>query len=152
VTARLAAQPIPHEVLESLELLLFGAVGLTSVALTAAAAADLTIQQWRALVVIARLDSIGVGEVAARVGTTLPSASRLIGRLERRGLVATSRDEVDRRRTMVRTTPEGTATFNAVVARRRELMHAALAGNLRRLPTDLQGGLAALAQALGRYE
>lgn len=152
MTTRLATSSIPLEVLESLELLLFGAIGLTSVALTAAAASDLTIQQWRALVVIARADGIGVGDMAARVGTTLPSASRLVGRLERRGLVETARDDADRRRTIVRTTPAGRSAFEEIVARRRELMHAALTANLERLPPDLSGGLAALARALGRYE
>jgi DNA-binding MarR family transcriptional regulator len=152
VPDRVVVEPASMELLESIELLLFGAVGLTSVALSSATAADLTLQQWRALVVIARSDGIGVGDVAARVGTTLPSSSRLVSRLQRRGLVTIGRDDVDRRRSVLRPTEAGTAAYESVITRRRELLYSTLAGTLDMLPADLRGGLAALAKALSRYE
>ena len=44
-----AADAIPQDVIESLELLLFGAIGMTTIALADASASDLTLSQWRAL-------------------------------------------------------------------------------------------------------
>ncbi len=144
---------IPAEIFEPLELLIFGAIGLTSFALADASASDLTLSQWRALVVIGRRsDRVRVGEIAARVGMSLPSTSRLVTRLERRGYVVTERDESDRRATLVRLTPAGRRVREAVIARRRELFAAAVEAQGRDLPNDLPRGLAALAAALDRYE
>ncbi len=142
----------PPDVLEYLELLLFGAIGITSVALSDASATDLTLPQWRALVVIGRGDGTRVGDAAARIGMSLPSASRLIRRLERRGFVHTERDESDRRGTIVRLTEEGAHVRAEVIARRRELMNEALAQHGARLPKDLSRGLRTIAEAFDRYE
>ena len=59
------------------------------------------------LVVGAATDGIRVGEIAGRIGSAVPTTSRLVRRLERRGLVAAERDEADRRATLVRLTPTG---------------------------------------------
>ena len=150
-TARDAVS-FPPEILERLELLLFGAIGLTSVALSDAAMSDLTLAQWRALVVLGRTDGIRVGDAAARIGMSLPSASRLIRRLEGRGYVTSERDETDRRGTIIRLTAEGARVRAAVIARRRELMNAALAQHGERLPQDLSRGLHTIAQAFYRYQ
>ena len=143
---------IPIEILESLELLLLGAIGMTSFALADVAVADLTLAQWRALVVVGRTDAIRVGDIASRIGLSLPSTSRLVGRLERRGYVTTERDDRDRRATLVRLTPEGRDVREAVLARRRELMNQALTAYATRLPKDLTRGLAVIAKAFDRYE
>ena len=143
---------IPREILEPLEQLFFGAIGMTSFALSEASAADLTLPQWRALVVIGRVDAIRVGEVAAWIGMSLPSTSRLIQRLERQGLVVTERDESDRRATLVRITEEGKRVRSDVLARRRKRMHAAVTAHAEELPDDLIGGLEVLARAFDRYE
>lgn len=143
---------IPAEVLESLELLLFSAIGMTSVALAEASAADLTLVQWRALVVIGRTDGLRVGDVATRIGLSLPSTSRLVGRLQRRGHVVTERDPQDRRATLVRMTPSGRRVRKAVINHRRRLMADAIAARVGPLPAGLGEGLAALAAAFDRYE
>ncbi len=143
---------VSADLLDALELLMFGAIGMTSVALAESAATDLTLAQWRALVVIGRSDGQRVGDVGSRIGMSLPSASRLIRRLERRGYVSIERDETDRRATLVRLTDDGRRTRAAVIARRRELMTSALAQRPGRLPKDLTLGLVSIAQALEFYE
>ena len=143
---------LPPDLLESLEQLIFGAIGLTSFALADADVADLTLTQWRAMVVIGRANGLRVGEIASRVGMSLPSTSRLVGRLERRGYVATVRDETDRRATLVTMTDEGRRVRSAVIERRRELMNSSLAAYGSTLPKDLSRGLATLARAFAPYE
>jgi len=143
---------LPPDILESLEQLIFGAIGLTSFALADNDAADLTLAQWRAMVVIGRTDGLRVGEIGARVGMSLPSTSRLISRLERHGYVSTARDERDRRATIVRMTDEGRRVRSAVIERRRQLMNSSLAAYGSQLPTDLADGLTTLARAFSPYE
>jgi DNA-binding MarR family transcriptional regulator len=143
---------VPTDILDSLQAIMYGAVGMTTVALARASAGELTLSQWRALVVIGRNDGVHVGDISAAVGMSLPSTSRLVRRLERRGLVSTARDEADRRATLVRMTAAGRRLRNRVVDRRRDLMDAALAANVRRLPKNLSTGLAVIARALEAYE
>jgi DNA-binding MarR family transcriptional regulator len=139
------------DVIDSLEHLMYEAVGMTAVALATAAAGELTLSQWRILVVVGRLDAIRVGDIAAAVGTSLTSTSRLVQRLERRGLVTTARDEADRRATLVRISDRGLALRERVVACRRELMEAALREGAPNLPKGLAAGLRVIADAFRRY-
>jgi DNA-binding MarR family transcriptional regulator len=147
MTTLIDGAALPAEVLDALEELMVGAIGMTSVALANAAAGGLTMSQWRALVVIGRADQVRVGGVATAAGMSLPSTSRLIRRLERGGLVASNRDEEDRRATLVTLTPAGRRLRDDVVRRRRVLMEEALIARGTRLPDDLNGGLAAIARA-----
>jgi DNA-binding MarR family transcriptional regulator len=76
---------------------------------------------------------IGVGELAAREGTSAPSVSNHIDRLEAAGLVTRSRvDGGDRRRVGLAVTAEGARVLRAVRSRRT----AWLAARLRDLPDD----------------
>jgi DNA-binding MarR family transcriptional regulator len=143
---------VPAEIIESLELLMYGAIGMTTIALSAASARELTLSQWRALVVLGRNRAVRVGEISAAVGMSLPSTSRMIRRLEQRGLVATARDESDRRATLVSVTRAGRNLRDDVVRRRRTLMEAALAARTPTLPRDLSDGLDAIAKAFAEYE
>lgn len=142
---------IPAEIIQSLELLMFEAIGMTTVALANASTGELTLAQWRALVVIGRTDEVRVGDIAGAVGMSLPSTSRLVQRLERRQLVTTARDETDRRATLVRLTARGHELRERVVACRRELMEQALAARAGTLPRALPAGLRALATAFDQY-
>jgi DNA-binding MarR family transcriptional regulator len=142
---------MPMDVIESLEILVFEAIGMTAVALATVSAGELTLAQWRALVVLGRTDGMRVGAIAQAVGMSLPSTSRLIQRLERQQLVTTERDESDRRATLVRMTPKGADVRQAVVACRREMMVAALQQHAPRLPRGLAPGLSAIATAFDRY-
>jgi DNA-binding MarR family transcriptional regulator len=141
---------ISEDLFEAIELLVFGAIGLTSFALAQASPVDLTLSMWRGMVVIGRAGPIRVGEVALQIGTSLPATSRLLARLERRGFVASARDEGDRRATNVWLTALGHDVREAVIRRRRELMQAALATR-GPLPKDLTRGLHALGKAFAPY-
>jgi DNA-binding MarR family transcriptional regulator len=151
MTTLIDGAALPAEVLDALEELMVGAIGMTSVALASAAAGGLTMSQWRALVVIGRADQVRVGGVATAAGMSLPSTSRLIRRLQRGGLVASNRDEEDRRATLVTLTPAGRRLRDDVVRGRRVLMEQALLARGNRLPKDLSGGLAAIARAFEQF-
>jgi DNA-binding MarR family transcriptional regulator len=124
---------------------------MTAIALSVAAAGELTIPQWRALVVVGRADAVRVGDIAAAIGMSLPSTSRLVRRLERNGLVTTMRDESDRRATLVRISRRGRAIRERVVECRRSMMDEALSVHAPRLPAGLVQGLAAVANAFQQY-
>ena len=110
-----------------LEAIVFGAIAVTARAL-GAAGVELTLPQWRALVVIGGSASgSSVTAVAERLGSELSPTSRLIGRLERRGLVVTGKSDRDRRVTRVRLTDEGRALRRQVIERRRLLLAEVLA-------------------------
>ena len=142
-----------ERLIDALEALVVSGVGLTANALEAAApAVEITLQQWRALSVIARADGIRTGEVARRVGVAVPSASRLIRRLERRGLVATSRDERDRRATLVRPTADGRALWAALVDERRGRIADALASMDRPVDARTIEDLGSLRAAFARFD
>ena len=102
--------------------------------------------------IVGRTAGIRVGDIAGAIGMSLPSTSRMIQRLERRGLVTTHRDKTDRRATLVALTREGTQVRGAVVACRREMMEAALATVAPTLPKGLVPGLELIAKAFDRYE
>jgi DNA-binding MarR family transcriptional regulator len=136
----------------ALEGLVVGAVGLTTAALDAFAPdMDLPLQQWRALVVIARSDGIRMGEIGGRLGLTPPSASRLVRRLARRGLVSMERDETDRRATVVRATVAGTELWSTLVDHRRALIARLLADLPRPLPAAIADDIEALQVAFAQY-
>ena len=137
---------------ETLERLVVGAVGITAVALAECApAADLTLPQWRALLVVARGDGVRIGEVGSRVGMGLPSASRIVRRLERRGLVTTARDESDRRGTLVHPTAAGLHAWEQLVQYRRRMISQLLDALPEQLPVDITEDLERLEQAFAQY-
>lgn len=137
---------------EALERLIVAAVGMTTVALAEfAPAAELTLAQWRALLVVARADGVRIGEIAARVDMGLPSASRLVRRLERRGLVTTERDEADRRGTIVRATGTGLQLWKSLVDYRRRMIADLLDDVPVSLPVDLADHLELVERAFARY-
>ena len=126
-----AARPprMVDPIVEAIERILVGGIGLTTRALAGAAeATDLTLPQWRVLVILADLDGVRIGELARRLGVAEPSASRLVRRLERRALVTVERDEADRRATNVRLSDRGRQTRDIVLERRRDLIAHATAG------------------------
>jgi len=105
-------------------------VAITTRALSEAQPAlDLTFPQWRALLVVGeRPEGARVGEVAARVGVTLPATSRLLRRLAARGLLEISTDESDRRASRARLTTAGSQARDAILAYRRQRIVETLRG------------------------
>lgn len=113
-----------HEV----ERLLSAGIGITARAIEQTPEAkDLTLLQWRVLVVAAEPSGARIGEVATHLGVSVPSASRLVRRVEARDLVTATRDAEDRRVTTVAVSPRGRRLVDAVAGARRELIRGALA-------------------------
>ena len=108
-------------VVDAIERLVFAGVALTTRALSEARAdLDLTLAQWRVLVVLGETeDGALISQVARQIGVTLPATSRQLRRLERRGLVDLSPDQRDRRATRVRLTRLGRSARNDVISFRR---------------------------------
>jgi DNA-binding MarR family transcriptional regulator len=108
-------------VVDWLEGIVFGGVAITASALEHATdGQEITFTQWRAILVVGEHEQgCRVGEVAGFVNASLPTTSRLLRRLERRGLLTLERDEQDRRATRARLTEAGVRTRSAVLAYRR---------------------------------
>lgn len=135
---------------DDLERIMIGAVGLTTRALARSGSDfDLTFPQWRALLFVGRsADGVRVGEVAARVGVTLPATSRLLRRLERRGLTTLGVDASDRRATRVRLTDRGHEIHAAIVSHRRATLEEIASRVSAAEPLDLAVGLRLIAAEL----
>ena len=110
-----------RHIVDALERIVFAGVALTTRALSETRAdLDLTLAQWRVLVVLGESeDGATISQVAARIGVTLPATSRQLRRLERRGLVDVGPDQRDRRATRVRLTSLGQSARDDVVSFRR---------------------------------
>lgn len=142
-----------ERVVEAIERLMVESVGITTVALAQATpGVELTFPQWRALMVIGTSEhGIRVGDIAGRLGSAVPTTSRLLRRLERRGLLSAARDEADRRATLVGLTPAGERLRATIVERRRDLVRLALGNGASKLSDDLLEGLTQIGAALGRF-
>jgi DNA-binding MarR family transcriptional regulator len=137
-----------HEV----ERVVAAGIGITSRAIDeTAAASELTLAQWRVLVVAGAGDGARIGELASHLGMSVPSASRLVRRVEARGLVTATRALDDRRATDVCLTPAGRKLVAAVVGRRRALIRQALDGHIERRPLDELSILGELADRLAAH-
>ena len=122
-------------------------VAATAVAIAAATPAhELTIQQWRIVVLLAWRGSTRLRDVAAALHASRPSASRLVSRLERDGLVERLPAPGDGRGTIVHLTDDGLTIHDAVVGLRRREFERVLSG--LSLPSGTGSSLAALADAL----
>lgn len=146
--------PAPVDALATeLERVAVGAVGLTTRALAQADTGfELTFPQWRAILVVGEgAEGARIGEVATRLGATLPATSRLLRRLERRGITMLGADEHDRRATRVRLTERGRAVRGAIVAYRQVALRQIAAGLAERDRRGMAAGLRAIAGELERY-
>lgn len=110
------------EVVDWLAGIAFGSVAITASALEHATdGKEVTFTQWRVILFVGeREEGCRVGEVAGFVHASLPTASRLLRRLERRGLLVLQQDEQDRRATRARLTEAGRRVRASVLAYRRD--------------------------------
>lgn len=138
---------------ERVERLAVASVGITAAALAESDGngPELTLPQWRCLVLLGNHGQLRVTDLAGMLSTSLPSASRMLGRLERRDLVETERDETDRRSHLVRLSGRGEAALHAVIGARRLRIANALRGRRTPMPEDLATGLDAIIEALEGY-
>lgn len=130
---------------DRLERIVVASVAVTARAL-AEVAPELTILQWRVLVLIDTPEGMGVGPLAAALEAKIAAVSRLIGRLRVRGLVETKRGESDARLVFVTLTPKGQGLRQRVIERRRAELRAAV--GQARFPDDMVTTLDLLATAL----
>lgn len=138
-----------RELLDLLDDLSIAVVGMTADALgQGGPERDLTLGQWRALVLIAAGDGLRASELAHRVGMSRPSMSRLVDRLERKGLVASTADPDDRRAVLLVSTVAGREALQDTRARRRQMVADVLDRAGRPLPEDLPAGLRTIVAAL----
>ena len=110
---------------------------------------DLSITQLRNLIVLSLRGPQHVGQLAAALGVSEPSASQIVDRLAQRALIRRDADPSDRRRIMVSITAEGEKIIDSVRTSRSE----AAEGFLDQLDDDslrsLAKGTRALADAAG---
>jgi len=100
---------------------------------------DVTLTQYRSLVVLASRGPQGVASLAEAVAVTPPTASRLVDRLVRKGLVRRRTDRNDRRQVRIVLTEAGRELVQLVTERRRQ----EIAGLLTSIPLDVQQAMAA---------
>jgi DNA-binding MarR family transcriptional regulator len=74
----------------------------------------LSVPQFRGLHFVGRHPGCTVGEVAAFLGVTMPTASALVDRLARSGLLDTGTDPADRRRARLSLSPAGRAQLVSI--------------------------------------
>src|SRR3954449_8070047 len=92
---------------------------------------DLTLSQLKTLSLLSDLppsSPLSLKDVAERLGISLPAASRAVDPLVRRGLAERREDTEDRRIKRVRTTPEGDALSQRLMAARVAALEEFLSG------------------------
>lgn len=103
---------------------------------------EVTLAQYRALVVLAGTPGLPTGELASALDIQPSTATRLCDRLVRKGLIERAQAEADRRETTLRLSPTGRRLVARVTARRRREV-AAIVGRMP--PAEAAAGVAALA-------
>lgn len=99
---------------------------------------DVTLPQFRALVILASRGPITSSELAAALDVHASSVTRLVDRLVAKGLVERTIPE-DRREVIVGTTPDGVAVVTAVTDARR----AALTEVMAKVPPEARADIVA---------
>ena len=137
-----------QRVVDAVERIILGGVAITARAL-GGDIADLTFPQWRVLTIVGEHGAgASVSAIGQRVGVSAPSASRLLRRLEDRGLIELQRDAQDRRFMRVQLTDTGRAARSEVIERRRILIRDALGAFEQSLPADVPAALGLIGEAL----
>lgn len=135
-----------------IERLLTSGIGITARAIDQTPeATELTLVQWRVLVIASQTEGLRIGELAAHLGISIPSASRLVRRIEAQGLLTALRADDDRRATNIALTKTGGEIVEAVVRRRRKLIGLALSAELEDLPTDAAQLVGQIADRLAEF-
>jgi DNA-binding MarR family transcriptional regulator len=135
-----------------IERLLTSGIGITARAIDQTAdAVELTLVQWRVLVIASQTDGQRIGKLASHLGISIPSASRLVRRIETQGLVTATRADDDRRATNIALTKAGREIVDAVVRCRRELIRLALLTQPGDLPAAAAPLVGQIADRLAKF-
>ncbi len=116
-------------------------------AMRLSAGANLSVPQFRCLNFIAREPGCAVGEVAAFLGVTMPTASAMVDRLVRADLVVPQTSTHDRRRSQLQATPSGLAQLEEIQMGAQGHLEEILSACSPQELQTLQAGLAVLGQA-----
>ncbi|HZU79558.1 MAG TPA: MarR family transcriptional regulator [Acidimicrobiales bacterium] len=134
-----------EELTESILLASRAMVGI-AVRSLASSSTDVTLPQYRTLVVLASGGPTRLADLAQNLGVSPSTATRMCDRLVRKELVTRSRDELDRREVNLAVTEAGRKLVDKVVSRRRE----EVAELLKSIPDDARMQLATSLQVLAK--
>jgi DNA-binding MarR family transcriptional regulator len=115
----------------------------------AAAEEEVTLPQYRALVVLATRGPQRMTELADSLEVNQSTVTRMCDRLDRKGLIARERPVGNRRIVIVTIAPAGQQLVGAVMRRRRSLIRSILRKMTPGAQRDLVAALAAFAAAAG---
>jgi MarR family transcriptional regulator, organic hydroperoxide resistance regulator len=110
-----------------------------------------SLSQFTVLQTVAEQGDATVGELSQAAGVATPTVTRMLGSLERDGIVERHRDDVDRRVVRIRLTPAGRGLMDekrAWIAKRQREVYAGLSEADRRAATPLMRRFAALLEEL----
>lgn len=110
----------------------------------AGAAYEVTLPQYRTLVVLAYGGTSRLADLANTLGVSPSTATRMCDRLVRKGLISRSRDELDRREVNLTVTDAGREVVDAVIERRR----AEVRDMLKSIPDEARPKLVSALQLL----
>jgi DNA-binding MarR family transcriptional regulator len=110
---------------------------------------EVTLTQYRSLVVIASRGPQGVASLAEAVAVAPPTVSRLVDRLARKGLVRRRADRHDRRQVRIGLTEAGRSLVDQVTERRRREIATLLTSIPLEVQQPMAAGLRLLAEAAG---
>ncbi|GAA4788853.1 MarR family transcriptional regulator [Actinomycetospora chlora] len=110
---------------------------------------EVTLPQYRALVVLGQRGTVRPAELAVALAVTPPTCTRMCGRLEAKGLVIRERPADDRRAVDVSLSPAGQDLVEEVSHRRRAELRTLLAEVPARRRAAVVEGLHSLAEAAG---
>jgi DNA-binding MarR family transcriptional regulator len=111
--------------------------------------ADVTLPQFRALVVLAERGPQRVVDISAELRVNPSTGTRMCDRLVRKGLIRRYRSTSDRRVVRLRLTDAGRALVESVTQRRREEVAAIVAATARYWKPSVTTALCAFAQQVG---
>jgi DNA-binding MarR family transcriptional regulator len=111
--------------------------------------ADVTLNQYRALVVLAGMSPIRMVDLSREMGLSPSSATRLVERLERKGLVRRAMNQESRRSIDLHLEPAGEALVTRVMAERRRRFEELLDGVPERRRSVMRRGFEDLASLAG---
>lgn len=112
-------------------------------------AEDITLAQYRTLVVLASRGPQKLADLAAILAVTPPTAGRMCDRLARRELVSRHREESDRRVVRISLTPAGRTILDEATRKRRVYIADILSGLPAARRREVAAALRAFADATG---
>ena len=109
---------------------------------------EMSVPQFRGLNFVAKNGGCSIGDVAHFLGVTMPTASAMVDRMVRAGLVETRADAADRRRSPLHITGAGAAQLRRIRSGAHEDLTQALAACSPEELATLQAGLQLIRRVL----